>query len=67
VRYLIRGDLGPGSFLLTGTIGGAAVFKSTRTLTTYNNGGTSSYSFYTISKSADYGGPALGLTAEWRL
>jgi hypothetical protein len=65
VRYLIRGDLGPGSLLLTGTMGGAGVFKTTRTLTTYTVSG--GYSYYSIAKSADYAGPSLGISLEWRL
>jgi hypothetical protein len=62
-RYLVHGDLGPGSFLLTGTVGGAGMFKSTRTLTTLTGGST----YYRTAKTADYTGPALGLGLEWRL
>ncbi|MDB4995035.1 MAG: hypothetical protein JWM74_2467 [Myxococcaceae bacterium] len=63
IRYMLHGDLGPGSFFITGTAGGAGEFKSIRKLTTLP-GGTS---YYQRTKSADYGGPALGVAFEWRL
>jgi hypothetical protein len=62
VRYLVSGDLGPGSFLLTGMIGGAGISKLTRSLTTQ-----SGYTYYRTVKTADYSGPAVGLGLEWRL
>lgn len=65
IKYLVAGDLGPGSLLLTGTVGGAGVFKSTRTLTQL--GGPSSGAYWAVGKSADYAGPALGFALEWRL
>ena len=58
VKYLVLGDLGPGSFFLTGTLGGAGIFKRTRTFVN---------TYYVTAKSADYAGPALGLGLEWRL
>jgi hypothetical protein len=63
VRYMIHGDLGSGSFFITGTAGGAGMFKSVRKLTTLPGGTT----YYQRTKSADYAGPALGLGLEWRL
>jgi hypothetical protein len=57
VRYLVSGDLGPGSFFLVGTAGGAGIFKDRAC----PDIGPCSY------LSADYAGPALGLGLEWRL
>ncbi len=63
IRYLVHGDLGPGSLLLTGTLGGAGVFKSVKSSTTTQG----SFTYYRTVKSADYAGPALGVGIEWRL
>lgn len=64
VRYLVSGDTTRGGFFVSGRVGGAAIFKSTRTSTTFP-GGTTSY--YLVEKKADYAGPALGLALGWRL
>jgi hypothetical protein len=64
VKYLVHGDLGPGSLLVTGSLGGAGMFKETRGFVTFPAGG---YSYYAVQKSADYAGPALGFGVEWRL
>jgi hypothetical protein len=63
IRYMLHGDLGPGSFFITGTAGGAGEFKSVRKQTTLPGGTT----YYQKTKSADYAGPALGVAFEWRL
>ena len=60
VRYLVSGDLGPGSLFLVGTAGGAGVFKKRActftSITQITCGGLK----------ADYAGPAIGLGLEWR-
>jgi hypothetical protein len=55
VRYLIFGELGPGSLLFVGSVGGAGIFK------------TRACAFPCNHLNADYAGPSLGFGLEWRL
>jgi hypothetical protein len=58
VRYLVSGDLGPGSLFLVGTAGGASEFK-TRACPRQSS---------TCKRiSATYTGPSIGLGLEWRI
>lgn len=57
VRYLVSGDLGPGSLFLVGTAGGTSIFK---TRACPPQSGTCR------RLSASYAGPSIGVGLEWR-